>query len=425
MLRPAEAGPTRELCIKPPRTMSILRVLAAAAPSPAQEVPWALYDAQQRLVRSGAGPAAEWPTAARIEAVLAAPAVRLARVVLPPMPADRVAAAAEFALEDQLAGPAKAQHLVASSRARDGSVEVAIAARSLFAPLRESFARVVAEPAVAPVPAAGAWRWYASGMAGGFVRRPDGSAFAVSAPQPGALPAELALALSQSTRTRAAMPRVEVAFPVADEDLLAWSAQGNTEFSRVAAWHWDQDGGALAAATDLLQGDFAREPRARPVSAARRFRFAFALVGVAVALHVGATILQWAWLRYDTWQTARAIVATARSAGAGEAADADAAAAALTKRFDDVRHRAGLAAPADALPLLARAAPALGSLPSGSVKSATYAARTWTFDLGKLDPAHAGALDRKLVSAGLATLAATTAAGTRLRIAPAAGTELP
>ena len=38
---------------------------------------------------------------------------------------------------------------------------------------------------------------------GRFVRRPDGSAFAVSAPQPGALPAELALALSHASRDAA------------------------------------------------------------------------------------------------------------------------------------------------------------------------------------------------------------------------------
>ena len=406
--------------------MSVLRVLVVAAPSSAQDVPWALYDAQQRLVRVGKGAKAAWPTALRKEAVLAASAVRLARVTLPPMPADRVAAAAAFALEDQLAGPAQAQHLVASARGRDGAVDVAIAARSLLAPLRDEFARVVAEPAVAPIPPAGVWRWCNSGIGGGFVRRPDGSAFALGAPDPGTLPPELALALGQLTRSRAAMPRVEVAFPVEDAQLRAWSDHGGAAFVRVAPWHWDQDGAALAAATDLLQGDFSREPRARPpVSAARRFRWAWALVAAALALHIGATVLQWAWLRYETWQTTRSIVATARNAGAGDAIDAEAAAAALARRFNDVRHRAGLVAPGDALPLLARAAPALGALPPGVVKSATYSAGTWTFDLGKLDPNLAAVLDRKLAAAGLATLAATTAAGTRLRIAPAAGTELP
>ena len=117
--------------------MSVLRVLLTKAPSPASDDPWALFDAQERNVRSGHGTPSTWPAADRREAVLAASAVRLAGIVLPPMPADRVAAAAAFALEDQLAGPAHEQHLVASPRRRDGGVEVAIAARSLFAPLQK------------------------------------------------------------------------------------------------------------------------------------------------------------------------------------------------------------------------------------------------------------------------------------------------
>lgn len=406
--------------------MSTLRVLVDPAPQPSSDVPWALYDAQQRLVRSGSGPASTWPSADHREAVLRASAVRLVVVALPPMPADRVAAAAAYALEDQLAGPAHAQHLVASARRRDGRVEIAIAARSLFAPLQKAFERVVAEPAAAPVPPSTAWRWYGSGPAGGFVRRPDGSAFAVSAPAPsGPVPPELALPLAQAARTAGSVTRIEVAFPAEDAQLRDWAAQCGVAYQRVAAWRWDQDGAALAAASDLLQGEFSRAPRAAPVSAARRFRWAAGVGIAALSLHVGATFAEWAWLRYQDWQVARAIVATARSAGAGEASDADTAAAALSKHFADARHRAALAAPADALPLLARAAPALAMLPAGTLKSATYAGGAWTFDLGKVDPALAGSADRQLALAGLATLTATTAAGTRMRIGPAAGTERP
>jgi hypothetical protein len=406
--------------------VTTLRVLMAAAPSPVQAVPWAIYDEQQRLLRSGIGDRSTWPAAAKREAVLAASAVRVARITLPPMPADRVAAAAAFALEDQLAGPAQTQHLVASARARDGTVEVAIAARALFAPLRDEWNRVIAEPSVAPLPPMGVWRWYESGLGGGFVRRPDGSAFAVGAAEhDAALPAELALALAQAARSRAATPRVEVAFAVDESQLDAWSQQCAAIFARSAPWRWNQDGAALAAASDLLQGEFSREPHAPRASAATRFRWAAGLALAALALHVGATLLQWAWLRYDAWQTARAIVTTARNAGAGAASDADAAASALSKRFADARHRARLAAASDALPLLARAAPGLSALPPGTLKSATYAADSWTFDLGKLDPASAAALDRVLANAGLATLSATTAAGTRMRVTPAPGTELP
>jgi len=406
--------------------MSVLRVLLAAAPASTRDDAWALFDAQERCERSGRGNRSTWPVAERREAVLAASAVRLAGLALPPMPADRVAAAAAFALEDQLAGPAREQHLVASPRRRDGSVEVAIAARALFLPLREEFVRVVAEPAVAPVPAAGTWRWYASAAEGGFVRKPDGSAFAVSTPHANSpVPAELALALIQATRSGGAAPRVEVAFAAADAQLAAWSAQCATSFARGAIWRWDLDGAAIAAAPDLLQGEFSREVRHATRGAASTFRWAAGLALAAVALHIAATFANWAWLRLDSWQTSRAIVAEAAAAGVGEQPDAEAAAAALSRKFAEARHRAALAAPTDALPLLARAAPALAALPPATLRSATYTPGTWTFDLAKVDAYALGELDRKLTAAGLVTLQATTNAGGRLRATLAPGMDQP
>lgn len=404
--------------------MSTLRVLIAGAPDPAQAVPWALFDANDRHERSGTGTPATWPDADRREAVLAASAVRLASVKLPPMPVDRLAAAAAFALEDQLAGASNTQHLTVSPRKADGTIGVAIAARALVASLQREFARVVAEPALAPLPPAGTWRWYRSQPGGGFVRKPDGSAFALTAPAVAHAPDELALALAQAARG-APPPQVEVAFPVDDAELRAWSAQCGTRFVRATAWHWDQDGAPLAAAADLLHGEFSRTPVVPRQSALRRFAWPLGLAAAALLLHVGATIAQWAWLRYDAWQVERALVQVARDAGVPDAGTAEATAAALARKFTDARRRAGLAAPDDALPLLARAAPALAALPPGVFKSATYASGTWTFDLAKLDPEVAATLDRRLTGAGIATIAATAPTGTRVRATLVPGAELP
>jgi hypothetical protein len=395
---------------------TVLRVFTDGATHSAAETPWALYDGA-RMLQSGRGPAASWPEAISREAVLAASAVRLVHVPLPPMPADRIAQAVSFALEDQLAGPAGAQHLAASRREGDG-VDVAIVSRSVIGPVAKSFDRVVAEPAVAPRPAAGAWRWYRSGAAGGFVRRGDGSAFATSSVEArGALPAELAMPLRHAARATP-VARVEAAFAVDDAQLRAWSDEAGVAFVRAEAWRWDHDGAALAAAFDLLQGDYSRAPRAVTHSAGRRLRWAAGLAAAALAIHVGATVLSWASLRYRDWQAQRDVIASARTGGVAEAGDAPQAAAALAARHAEARHRAGLAASSDALPLLARASPSLALLPPGALKSATYAANTWTLDLGKVDPAIAASVDRSLAGAGLTTLVATTAAGTRMRIGP-------
>jgi hypothetical protein len=188
--------------------MSALRVLVrTAADGSSAPVPWALYDAGGACVRTGCDAASGWPDADTLEFVVGASDVRLASLALPPMPAARVAAAAAFALEDRLAGPADEQWLaVAPERHRD-RVVVAVVARALVAALRARggeprtgprLLRIVAEPELAA--AGDGWCWCVPEdpeAGGGFVRLADGSAFPVSAPGAGeALPAELQLALA-------------------------------------------------------------------------------------------------------------------------------------------------------------------------------------------------------------------------------------
>src|SRR2546428_289929 len=83
-------------------------------------------------------------------------------------------------------------------------------------------------------------------------------------------------------------------------------------------------------------------------------------------------------------------------------------------RHAELRHRAGLETPADMLPLLARAAPALAAVPPGALKSAHYAGGAWTIELGALDLAALAALDRGLRNAGVDVLQASTSAGHRM-----------
>src|SRR4030095_4164593 len=150
----------------------------------------ALFDGAGACMRTGRDPPDAWPAADRVEAVLAASQVRIASVALPPLPPARVAAAAAFAVDDQLAGPQDAQHLAASAQQPGGRVRVVIASRCLIAGLRERHAnagalaratRVIAEPDLA-IPYNG-WRWCGTGGGGGLVRRSDGHAVSVVAPR--------------------------------------------------------------------------------------------------------------------------------------------------------------------------------------------------------------------------------------------------
>ena len=83
--------------------MSLLRVLVTAPLHPDSVQPWALFDAGERLIDRGRGTPAQWPASDRREAIIGADAVRMVALSLPPLPRDRLLAAATYALEERLA----------------------------------------------------------------------------------------------------------------------------------------------------------------------------------------------------------------------------------------------------------------------------------------------------------------------------------
>jgi hypothetical protein len=66
--------------------------------------------------------------------------------------------------------------------------------------------------------------------------------------------------------------------------------------------------------------------------------------------------------------------------------------------------------------LLARAAPALATLPAGSVRSLRYADGHVVLELQKSDAAQIAHVQRELQGRGLTAIAAATATGARLRL---------
>ena len=408
--------------------MTTLRVLLAAAPSPSRADAWALFDDAGRCVRSGRDRPGAWPAAQRQEIVLAASQVRLAVIALPPVPPARLAAAASFALEDQLAGPQDAQHLTVSAQSADGRVRVAVVSRALLAALTDhaggtplaSPSRIVAEPELAA--AQKGWRWCVGDVGGGdgFVRRADGSAFPVSATDAtGALPAELALSLAQARRDRVMPEKVRVDADVVAADLARWDRRDRCRVRAGRAVALGVGAGRrVRGSPRLRQGAFEPTPTVARGARLSLFAPAIALALGALVLHVAATVVLWGSLKVDGFRQAREFAALAAQAGipADAAATPSAAQAALARRYAELRHANGLPAPNDALPLLARAAPALRALPPGAVKNAIYADGHWTLDLAGADAAQINDLDERLRFVGLPALVATSGAGTRVRI---------
>ena len=407
--------------------MTTLRVLVTQSLGADREVPWAHYDGSGACVATGRDVPSRWPSTERLELVVAADRVRLATVTLPPLPPSRVASAAAFALEDQLAGPLAEHALAVGAQRPDGRVTAAIVSRAWLAELRARavalpgarLVRILAEPDLAGGSGDARWCVPADRRAGnGFVRFADGSAFAVAMPAAdGAAPPELALALARAGKASAPI-RLRVDAEVGDDTLARWQREAGVTLVRGAPWRWHAAPATqFNAAIDLLQGDLALAAAPSARSVRRWFVPALALVAIALVLHVVASAGEWAWWRVDAWRAAQTWRSLAAVTGT-TINDTDTPAmirAALLKRYAQQRHAQGLPAPSDALPLLARAAPALTVLPPGALKSATYADGHWTLDLQPVEAATLRELDTRMRAAGTPPIVATTQAGTRLR----------
>ena len=401
----------------------MLRVFVSGPLQADRADPWVRFAADGRPIARGRDIPARWPADATVEAVVAADRVRLIALALPPMPRSRVRAAARYALEDQLATAAD-QAAIAVAPTRGGAVLAAVASDPLIrsiATAQRRVARILPESALAPH--GDAWTWCASAAGGGFVRRADGSAFTVGSAgnAADALPSELSVALAQAARAGNPPAAVHVAFPGDATQLARWSQASGVAFVAAPAWQWEEAAPAtFAAAPDFLADERREDALAKPATGARVFRPALLLAALALVLHVGALAAQRGWFGVENWRLARALVDEATAAQLPGASTPAAAAAAIARRHAELRHRAAQSAPADALPLLARAAPALGALPAGALRSAHYANDAWTLEFGKLDGAALTRALRTLADAGIDALAAPAAGGTRMRLVLAA-----
>ena len=393
--------------------MTTLRVRLPAPFDPAAAASWWRVDGTGRVVARGVAPPASLPADDRIEAVMAAADVRIVALRLPPLPPPRLRAAVAFALEDQLAAPVDTMHLATTVSAAEGSVVARIVDREAIAWLaarRPAIDRVVAEPDL--VAADGAWHWCVGPDGSGFVRRPDASAFATDPVDGDALPAGLAAALARAPREAL---RVVVDSDADPRRLAAWSQSTGANFVRGTPWTLERvPAAAWSAAPDLRSGYGEREAVQRPT--VRAFAPAIALVLAAVALHVVATAGTWVHDRYVAWRADSDVVALARDAGLGAVPDARAAESLLARRAAVTLHANGRHAEGDALPMIARAAAPLASLPPGSVRRLIASERRLVADLGTIDEARTARLVQELANAGLPAVIAPVAGGVRISV---------
>src|SRR5579862_47103 len=398
----------------------MLRVFAAGFPNAERPLRWVRYSPDGRPIAHGQDVPSHLPADPNVEIMLAAHQARLVALALPPMPRGRLAGAARYALEDQIAS-APGESCIALAKQANGTSIAAIASRALIRAIESHVpraSRIVPESALAPH--AEGWTWCRSATGDGFVRRADGSAFVVT--QAGAtdeLPMEFRASLDAAKRTHDAPSRVHVAFSVDAAQLARWSQVSGIAFVPAPAWRWeDAPAAAFAGVPDFLSdADKLGDTTANREGIVRAFRPALLLCGLALALYVAGLGVQWSYLVFENWRLSRALVSEAAAAQLTDAATLAAAITAIARRNAEVRHHAMKTVSTDALPLLARAAPALDALPPGTLRSARYAGDAWTLELGKMDAPTLSRVTRSLAASGVETLSAPTQAGTRMRLA--------
>jgi len=372
---------------------------------------WIRIDERGEIVERGEARIAQWPQDDETAVVLATSQARLVALDMPPMSRDRLERAVRLALDDAIASDAD-ETAIALTVPRDGKLLVALASRALLETIERGAprARIVPEAALAPL--LGGWIWCRPAAGSPFVRRDDGSAFSVSEPSAGDLPSEILVALKQASTP----PTIHCAFVCTANERAQWAAASGVTFVPAPPWRFEQ----ASRATIVRAPDFSRRARDAVATSShswRAFRPALILAGLALAVHLAGLAATRASLAIENARLSHAIVDEAASLRVADATTPERAAAAIARAAAERRHAAGRMAPADALPLLARAAPALRTLPAGTLRSAHYATDAWTLELAALDGDRVSRVSRTLADAGLDVLTAPVAGGTRMRIA--------
>lgn len=400
--------------------MKILRVYLEHAWRADEVLAWSLRDDRSGAASAGRSTSVEWPAHDALEIVLGAALVRLVALDLPPMPSSRLAAAARFALDDQIALDDAGTHVAIAPPRDDGGVIAILCPRAVMEPLHARHGalgrleRVVAEPELCAPEAT--WRWCAHSADGaGFVRTSDGASFATSAVDADrALPPELRIALAHARN--ASVPAVRVEWSASAEELARWEHATGVTFTAGVPWRWDQPGPETL--TNLLQGDFARGERGTRPDAWRLFVPAATLLGVAALFHLLATFGTWIAIRVELWQAESTWSSLALAAGLPKdtLSSPPAIRNAIRQRHDDVLHARHRFTRSDALALLARTSGAIAALPPGTVKRAVYADAHWTFDLQGLQPAAAGDVQKRFLQADVDARVVRVEGGFRARV---------
>ncbi|HSD38385.1 MAG TPA: type II secretion system protein GspL [Rhodocyclaceae bacterium] len=377
--------------------MTTLRILISDAWPDQAEAPWVVLD-QNRIVSSGQSAPANWPRAARTEAILTGAQVGWAQARLPQAKAREQLRALPFAMEEQLLREPDSQHFTPAYRDGENWSVLVIA--------RERLKRLTAQFAALGRPLDAAWSALAC-----LPLTPDGWTLAIDAthcllrtsparaviddappPDSGAdaLPAIISMLLAQA-HAQGSLPARIVTMGAGSEITTALAAH-QLEVVPEMTWPWHS---VPDDAANLLHGEF-RAAHARG-ELLRGLRPALILVAVVLVAHlvlgIGSALLR----QHDLKEIKSRMTQLARTQLPGRALQDPALQ--LHRELQSQRQRRAQLADDDALALLSDLAVALGSDATASLQAVHYDGGSLVVTLAK--PLDVPALQSRLSARGV------------------------
>jgi general secretion pathway protein L len=378
--------------------MSLLRIHGSLRDT-ALHCRWALLDGGRNPV-VGEGRLTDLPRhAERVQLVLPAAEVLIARATVPPAARRRAGSVLAFAIEEETAGEPDTNHV--SWLGSAGATDVlAIVDRHGLACWRDGLAHtgIVAyelhcETLLLPW-RAGEWSLVWDGREG-FVRNGELEGAATDCGDRNTPPLALRLMLDAASVARPSSLAVHVTTPEAVPDIASWQRSLGLACRLAGPWDWrsapPEAGVALARE---------RQSWRALAGVAARLRPAAWIAAVALAIHAVALVADWSLLAGEQRDLRRQMEARFRAAVPDAVAVADPALQ-MRRKLAEARHAAGITDSGDFLPLIERLATGLNGLPPRSVRIASYESGRITLELAGVEEPILRRVAERLRDAGL------------------------
>jgi general secretion pathway protein L len=380
--------------------MSLLRFYGSPT-DPPDRCSWALVNDGREVV-VGEGSLASLPRrAARVQWVIPAAQVLLARARIPHAARRHAGSVLAFALEEQTAGEPDANQVSWLGAAGESDI-LAVVDKAGLARWREALAavgiqghEVHSETLLLPL-AMDTWSLAWNGSEG-FVRTGEFEGAATDCGDCDTPPLSLRLMLDDA-QLEGVRPASIALYTIGSDalpDIAAWTRELGVAVCPTGSWDWRT--ASAAAGVSLAQE---RQRWQAFTGVVARLRPAAWITGAALAILAIALVIDWVSLANDQVALRQQMTARFRGVFPDAIAVVDPMLQ-MRRKLAEARHAAGQSDSSDFLPMIEQVATATSALPTGTVHAVSYESGRMTLELSALDPAGVRAVVARLQQSGL------------------------